>query len=97
MEQTEQLQRIAHMEELYDKSRETVDNLFRAMQQYRVLKNEIKELVDYYQSELWMADFETDREGLIPKDMKRGILTEDAIYDLLADVDRIPKVMEKLL
>ena len=51
------------------------------------IKDKIEELEKYYTGPEWMEDFEADNEGLIPKDMNRGILTEDAIYDLLCSVD----------
>lgn len=55
------------------------------------IKDKIEELEKYYTGPEWMEDFEADNEGLIPKDMNRGILTEDAIYDLLCSVDEIRK------
>ena len=47
------------------------------------LKNLMKELEDYYLSYEWKKDFEADEEGLLPGDLKRGVLSEDGIYDLL--------------
>ena len=41
-------------------------------------------LSSYYES-LWKEDFEADEQGLIPKDTKRGVLSEDGLYDLLQD------------
>ena len=32
----------------------------------------------------WFADYDADRAGLLPPDLKRGVLSEDAVYDLLA-------------
>lgn len=41
-------------------------------------------LSSYYES-LWKEDFEADEQGLIPKDTKRGVLSEDGLYNLLQD------------
>lgn len=30
-----------------------------------------------------MDDFEADEAGLLPADLKRGVLSEDAVYDLI--------------
>ena len=30
-------------------------------------------------------DFEADDAGKLPKDLKRGVLSEDGIYDVLSD------------
>ena len=32
-----------------------------------------------------MDDFEADEEGRIPADLKRGVLSEDAVYDLMTE------------
>lgn len=40
-------------------------------------------LSDYYGSAAWKRDFAADEAGLFPKDMKRGVLSEDGIYNLL--------------
>ena len=41
-------------------------------------------LSSYYES-IWKEDFEADEQGLIPKDMKRGVLSEDGLYNLLQE------------
>ena len=33
----------------------------------------------------WMKDFEADEAGKLPADLKRGVLSEDAVYDLITD------------
>lgn len=40
-------------------------------------------LADYYEGELWKRDFEADEQGLFPDDLKRGILSEDGLYNFL--------------
>lgn len=40
-------------------------------------------LSDYYSSPAWKRDYAADEAGLFPKDLKRGVLSEDGIYDLL--------------
>ena len=37
----------------------------------------------YYTSGEWRDDYEADERGEIPPDMKRGVLSQDALYDLL--------------
>ena len=46
--------------------------------------DEDKKILSSYYKSLWKDDFEADEKGLIPKDMKRGILSEDGLYDLLS-------------
>ena len=55
------------------------------------LKYLISELEAYYESVKWRKDFESDEPGLLPKNLKRGVLSEDGINDLL---DRYKEVSE---
>lgn len=92
----EQLMRIVRMESMYDEGCAAVEAMLLAIEQYQAAQSKIKALADYYQGPLWMADFDDDRAGKIPKDMKRGILTEDAIYDLLIDQDQMLKLLKRI-
>ncbi len=42
-------------------------------------------LIDYYYSDQRSQDLEDDRKGLIPQTLRRGVLSEDEIYDLLGE------------
>ena len=37
----------------------------------------------YYTSGEWRDDYEADERGELPPDLKRGVLSQDALYDLL--------------
>ncbi len=37
----------------------------------------------YYASGEWLEDYEADERGELPPDLKRGVLSQDALYDLL--------------
>ena len=39
----------------------------------------------YYTSGEWRDDYEADERGELPPDMKRGVLSQDALYDLLEE------------
>ena len=41
------------------------------------------QLSDYYGSPEWKRDYAADEAGLLPSDLKRGVLSEDGIYNLL--------------
>ena len=51
----------------------------------RELQETIGKLEAYYESPLWKADFAADEEGRFPVGMKRGVLSEDGVYDLLEE------------
>lgn len=47
--------------------------------------DDLRALEAYYESPLWRIDFESDAAGQIPQQVKRGVLSEDAIYDVLTE------------
>ena len=49
------------------------------------VKEDVAELSKYYDSELWKQDFAADEAGNLPPDLKRGVLSEDGIWNLLSD------------
>ena len=53
------------------------------------LESRDTQLFEYYFGPLWRADFEDDCAGKLPSDLKRGILSEDAIYNLLIDWEEL--------
>ena len=79
-----QTERIAYMEALFDKSEGAVKRLESALEDFAKIENDIAKLKAYYDKD-WRKDFEADEAGKLPKDLKRGVLSEDGIYDLLSD------------
>ena len=53
------------------------------------LENNLPILRDYMESGQWQKDFEADEAGLIPQDLPREVLSEDALYNLLAEADEM--------
>jgi len=51
------------------------------------LARTLRELTDYYEGGLWLRDYEADEAGLLPAELKRGILSQDALYDFLIRTD----------
>jgi len=47
------------------------------------LRSDMAKLEAYYGSALWKEDFAKDEAGELPEDLKRGVLSEDGIYNLL--------------
>lgn len=80
-----QIERIERMESCLDESAAAVRALSEALEQYEAVQPKLKKLSDYYGSTLWMKDFEDDEAGKLPEGIKRGVLSEDAVYDLLTD------------
>jgi hypothetical protein len=78
------VERIKEMESLFDRVKQKLDRAEADPPEMDpLLPEEIKKLEDYYTSPLWMQDFEADERGLLPSDLKRGVLSGDGIDDLL--------------
>ncbi len=80
-----QIERIERMESCLNESEQAVRALSEALDRYETVLSSLKKLSDYYGSTLWMKDYEDDESGKLPEGLKRGVLSEDAVYDLLTD------------
>ena len=81
----EREERITKMEEILDHSAELVEKVERILKDLEEYKKEYYKLVNYYYSEDWRKDVEAYNQNLISHDLKCGVLTEDAIYDLIGE------------
>jgi hypothetical protein len=61
------------------------------------LTSAISILESYYTSPAWLSDFEADEAGLLPPDLKRGVLSEDGIYNLLEEYKRMGEEMKEIM
>ena len=84
---TDQLQRITHFESLFDEISAAVLALRQAEEALERLRPSVDELREYYESDLWKQDFSDDEAGLLPRDLKRGVLSEDGVYLLLEELE----------
>jgi hypothetical protein len=87
------IERITHMEALFDKSEEVIKRLETALEDFAALQPDIAELEAYYTSPQWRKDFEADEAGKLPKDLKRGVLSEDGLWNLLSDYKRLSSAL----
>ena len=81
----EQIERIKMMEQHLDRASQAVMKLSAALDDYAEVQASIRELENYYGSDDWKQDFADDEQGLLPKDLKRGVLSEDGIWNVLTD------------
>ena len=81
----EQIERIKTMEQHLDRASQAVMKLSAALDDYAEVLTSIRELEKYYGSDDWKQDFADDEQGLLPQDLKRGVLSEDGIWNVLTD------------
>lgn len=77
------------MERNFNSVRKAVDALERDLAALEALKGQIGVLEEYQASGLWKEDFEADERGEIPAGLRRGVLSEDALYNLFEDIKNL--------
>ena len=80
-----QVGRIKAMEESLDELVAANKALGKALRRFEQAQVCARELGHYLGSDEWHAAREADEKGLLPADLKRGVLSEDAAYNALAD------------
>ena len=76
--------RIADMERCFDTLRGAGAARIRTDD---ALQKLLADLIDYYENGLWLHDYELDEQGLLPTTLKRGVLSQDAVYNFLDDLN----------
>ena len=87
----EQIERIKQMEMRMERAAKAVMELSAALENYEAVQEDIAALEQYYSNEAWKQDFAADEAGLLPADLKRGVLSEDGIWNLLSDARELDK------
>ena len=80
-----QLARIRLMERHLNRATAAVKRLEAAFDKWEDAQEAIAALEEYYGSDLWKQDLADDEVGRLPADLKRGVLSEDGIWNLLTD------------
>lgn len=76
---------IEEMEKILDKHNEILSRLNDVLDEFEKNQEEYQKLRDYYVSEQYQIDFEKSNNNEFDKNLKCGVLSEDAIYNLIGD------------
>ena len=92
--------RIVHYEEIMDRILRItrMDGITPGV--YESVLPGLRELEAYYTSPEWQEDYAADEAGLLPEGLKRGVLSQDGISDLLdrfRDLKTHPTHAEQLI
>ena len=79
------LERIEQMEACLDQAVSAINGLSDALEKYAAVLPAIQKLSEYLGSENWFNDREADDTGNLPSNLKRGVLSEDGIWNALDD------------
>ena len=75
------IERIKYMEKCF----EFLQNCPREMRMGADVENQLQQLREYFESADWLQDYELDEQGVLPKDLKRGVLSQDGVYNFLEE------------
>ena len=84
---------IYEMESILNKAVKKMDALEKMIAEYKDFQPEIRKLETYYTSPQWKEDLAMDEAGKFPEKLKRGVLSEDGIWNAL---ERNQELIERI-
>ena len=81
------ISRITKMEKLFDDLRFSFEKSKEEFYKNKNLQKKLKALTNYYENGKWLKDYQLDEQNLLPKNLKRGILSQDGFYNFLSEVE----------
>lgn len=83
----EATERVRQMELYFDLLQEAADTNPDALREDASIRAILQTLIRYYEGGQWLQDYELDEKGLFPQDLKRGVLSQDAVYHFLCQIE----------
>ena len=77
------VERICKVEAYFDLLQNALKERPDAIWREPSMGDALRSLTEYYENGQWLHDYELDEQGLLPKDLKRGVLSQDGVYNLL--------------
>lgn len=89
------VKRIEKMEKSFDKAQNAGVKLKKALEAYSKALTDIKAISDYYGNE-WKRDYAADENGELPPELKRGVLSEDGLWNFFDDSRELAEELKRL-
>ncbi len=80
------IDRVRRMELYFDMISQAISSHSDALND-PLVKTMLDALKAYYDSGQWLADYIADERGELPSDLKRGVLSQDGVYNLLCEIE----------
>jgi len=77
------IERVRRMEAALDAVQKALHQRGEAARGEAGIRENLRLLEAYMDSGCWLADYELDESGGLPPDLKRGVLAQDTLYNLL--------------
>ena len=78
--------RVEQMEVYFDQLQEARRDPARSLSEPACAQM-LKALRAYYEGGQWLRDYELDERGILPQTLKRGVLSQDGVYNLLTAIE----------
>ncbi len=75
------LENITKMENILNRTDGLISEMEKLLEKWEQNQQDFKELMNYYTGEERWKDLEDDRLKVIPQDLPRGVLSEDAVFN----------------
>ena len=83
----EVINRVQQMEQYMDEVAFAFQSNPEGIKASTELCRKIEVLTNYLDSGQWLADYEADERGELPADLKRGVLSQDGLYNLICEIE----------
>ncbi len=81
----QQLENIRRMEDILNRSEKFLTEANELLEKWKNILPEMQQLETYYGSDQWHTDHKASNQNEIPQGTPHGVLSEDLIYNMLAD------------
>lgn len=81
------IERISRMEEYFNSLSQAVENKANIIDTNTTFYSMLDDLKAYYENGQWLSDYEADERGELPANLKRGVLSQDGLYNLLCKIE----------
>lgn len=92
----EQIERVSQMEAALVRLNYAITTVEGALDTYEQMWEDYCALDSYYSGKAWWEDLEADNQGLLPDDLPRGVLSEDAAYDALGNAEALRQRLKEI-
>jgi len=79
------ISRIQEMEQYLEEVLQAKENNPESFKSDGNIQKKVMKLTQYYENGLWLQDYGMDENGKLPADLKRGVLAQDTLYELLQE------------
>lgn len=90
------VKRVSQMEAALVRLNHAITTVEGALDTYEQMWDDYLALDSYYSGKAWWEDLEADNQGILPEDLPRGVLSEDALYDALGDAEALRQRLKDL-